>query len=135
MVMVGGTLIGSRITPLSNFLTRDDLARLRLDGHVLVDDADAAFLRHGDGEARLGDGVHGGGEYGQPEAHVSRELRAKVDFFGEDVRAGRDQEDVVEGEGFFEYSHVPFYARGRRRVNRLARRPPEQAVTGQGGAI
>src|SRR5207302_7125724 len=36
-----------------------DLARLRLDAHALVDHADAAFLGDRDGEARLGDRVHG----------------------------------------------------------------------------
>ena len=66
--MSGDTVIGSRITPLSNFLTRATSRGLRLDGHVLVDDADAAFLRHGDGEARLGDGVHGGGHQRQVQA-------------------------------------------------------------------
>src|SRR4051812_5427647 len=34
------------------------LGRLLLGGEVLVHDADAAFLRDGDGEARLGDRVH-----------------------------------------------------------------------------
>ena len=48
---------------------------------------------------------------GNPRRTFFVSWRAKVDFFGEDVRAGRDQQDVVEGEGFFEYSHVPFYAR------------------------
>jgi hypothetical protein len=38
-----------------------DLAGLLLDGEVAVDDAEAALLGHGDGQARLGDGVHGGG--------------------------------------------------------------------------
>ena len=37
-----------------------DLAGLLLDGEVAMDDADAALLGHGDGQARLGDGVHGG---------------------------------------------------------------------------
>jgi len=36
------------------------LPGLRLDGHVLVDDADAALLRDGDREAVLGHGIHRG---------------------------------------------------------------------------
>ena len=36
-----------------------DFAGLLLDGEVAVDDADAALLRHGDGQARLGHRVHG----------------------------------------------------------------------------
>src|SRR5882757_2985550 len=35
-----------------------DLEGLRLDGHTFVDDADTAFLRKGDREARFGDSVH-----------------------------------------------------------------------------
>ena len=51
------------------------------------------------------------GEDGQPQAHAARELRAEVDFSGEDVGAAGNQEDVVECEGFFEDSHDAFYAR------------------------
>ena len=35
-----------------------DFGRLLLDRQVLVDDADAALLRHRDGQPRFGDGVH-----------------------------------------------------------------------------
>jgi hypothetical protein len=87
-----------------------DLAGLRLDGHVLVHDAHAAFLRHGDGEACLGDRVHGGGEDGDAEPHIARELGAEVDFAGEDRGRCGDQQDVVECQGFFKDFHVPFYA-------------------------
>ena len=31
---------------------------------------------------------------------------------GENFRVGRDQQDVVEGESFFEYSHAQLYAPG-----------------------
>ena len=39
-----------------------DLEGLLLDRHVLVDDAEAAFLGQGDGQLALGDGVHRGGQ-------------------------------------------------------------------------
>ena len=39
-------------------LDLEDLAGLVVDGEVLVDDGHAAQLGHGDGHARLGDGVH-----------------------------------------------------------------------------
>src|SRR5690606_11339450 len=41
------------------FLDLADLIGLLFDGHVLVDDADAPFLRHGNGQAGLGNRVHG----------------------------------------------------------------------------
>src|SRR5436190_581330 len=49
-----------------------DLGRLLPDAKVLVDDADAAFLRHGDGKARLGDRIHGG----RDQRNVELELAA-----------------------------------------------------------
>ncbi len=82
-----------------------DLAGLRLDGHALVNDADAAFLRDGDGEAGFGDRVHGGREQGEVEPNAAGDARRQVDFPGQYFRVGRDEEDVVEGEGFFEDSH------------------------------
>ena len=90
MVMSGETVIGSLMTPLSYFFTRADFAGLRLDGHVLVNDADAAFLRDGDGEARLGDRVHGGGEHRDVQADAARELGGEVRFARQDVRVSRD---------------------------------------------
>ena len=110
--MSGVTVMGSRMMPLSYFLTLATSRGLALDGHVLVDDADAAFLRHGDGQARLGDGVHGGGQDGQAEADGAGELGAEVDFAGKDRGAGRNQQDVVESQGFFEDSHGAFYRGG-----------------------
>jgi hypothetical protein len=35
-----------------------DFAALGFDGKVLVDDSDAALLGDGDGQTRLGDGIH-----------------------------------------------------------------------------
>ncbi len=54
IVMLGETVIGSLMTPLSEFLhaRRPGFEGLGLDGHALVNDADAAFLREGDREAR-----------------------------------------------------------------------------------
>jgi hypothetical protein len=55
-----------------------------------VDDADAAFLRHRNGEARLGDGVHGGGHEREIELDGLGEAGAQVDFAREDFRISRD---------------------------------------------
>ena len=105
------------------FLDARDFGGLAVDGHVLVDDADAAFLRHGDGEARLGDRVHGGGHQRKVEPDVAREARAEVDFARQDFRVGRHQKNVVEGQRFFEDSqrrgglggHAGLYAGDRGR--------------------
>ncbi len=72
---------------------------LAIDAEVLVDDADAALLGQGDGQASLGDGIHGGGQKGNPEGDPGREPGGQVHLVGMDFGRARDQEDVVEGQG------------------------------------
>ncbi len=57
-----------------------NLARLVLRRHVLVDDADAAFLRECDRESRLGHGVHRGRDDGDVQAQGARELCLQLHF-------------------------------------------------------
>ena len=60
MVCSGRQVTGSTIMPDSERLTLSTSRGLRLDRQVLVDDAEAALLGHGDRQARLGDRVHRG---------------------------------------------------------------------------
>jgi hypothetical protein len=57
-----------------------DLARLLLDAEILVQDADAAMLRHGDRHGRLGNRVHGGGDQGDAELDLARKSGADIDL-------------------------------------------------------
>jgi hypothetical protein len=82
-----------------------DLARLLGRGHVLVDDADAAFLGDRDREPGLGDGVHRGRDQGQVQPDPARQAGGKVDFARQDVRVRGYEQDVVEGECFLDDSH------------------------------
>jgi hypothetical protein len=82
------------------FLDPGDFRRLAIDRHVLVQDADAAELGHRDGEARFGDGVHGGGHDREVQAEVAGEPRCERDVLGQDDRVRRDEGDVVVGECF-----------------------------------
>ena len=93
-----------RVVDDAAFETLDaaDLARLRLDRHVLVHDADAAFLRDRDREAVLGDRVHGGRHDRQVQADGAGELRGEADFVRQHFGVGRHEQDVIEGEGFLE---------------------------------
>ena len=59
-----------------------DLGRLFLDRQVLVDDADAALLRHRDGQPGLGDRVHRRAEQRHVDADVARDPRRHVDALG-----------------------------------------------------
>ena len=77
-----------------------DLLELAVDGEIAVNDADAALACDGDGEARFGDGVHGGGGERDVELELAGELRGGVDFGGQDGGFAREEEDVVEGESF-----------------------------------
>jgi hypothetical protein len=46
--------------------------RLPFDGHVLMNDADAPFLSHGNGQAGFRDRIHGGGKERNMQADVAR---------------------------------------------------------------
>ena len=85
---------------LSERLTLSISPACCVDGEVAVDDAEAALLGHGDGEARFGDGVHGGGHQRGVERDVAGELGLRADLGGDDVAVGGDEQDIVEGKGF-----------------------------------
>ncbi|MCY1410937.1 hypothetical protein D9M71_263160 [compost metagenome] len=76
------------------------LGSLLLDAHVLVDDADAAFLGHGDGQAGFGHGIHRGGHQRDVQFDATGQASFQAHVLGQDFRITRNQEDVVESEGF-----------------------------------
>ncbi len=76
-----------------------DFRRLLLNRQVLVNHAEPAVLRHGDGEPRFGDGVHGRADERHVQPDVTREVGADVDFARNDKRVLGDEKDVVEGQG------------------------------------
>ena len=73
-----------------------DLARLLRDGEILVQDADAAMLRHGDRHRRLGHRVHGGGDQGNAELDLAGQAGAHVDLRRQDLGIAGLQEHIVE---------------------------------------
>ena len=88
-----------------------NLARLAIGRHVLVDDADAAFLGDGDRQARLGHGIHGRRDKRQVEPYVARQLRGEVDVARQYFGVRGNEEDIVESECFLNDSHgQPFTA-------------------------
>jgi len=56
---------------------------LLLDGHVLVDDPDAAFLSHGNGEAGFGHGVHRRGNQRDVQLDAAGQTGLEADFIGQ----------------------------------------------------
>src|ERR1044071_5760995 len=75
-----------------------DLFRLTFNRKVLVDDADAALLRDGDGEAALGHRVHRGRAERDAQGYAARELRRGVGLGGQNLRARGHEQHVVEGQ-------------------------------------
>ncbi len=65
---------------------------------ILVDNADAAFLRDGDRQARLGDGVHRRRNERDVELDVARQTGLQADVAGQDSGVGGNEENVVKGE-------------------------------------
>src|SRR5439155_6247859 len=81
-------------------LARLDLRGLLVDAQVAVKHAEAAEPSERDRQARLGDRVHGRGEDRNVERELARQEGARRDLAREDITAGGDEEDVVEGQSF-----------------------------------
>ena len=77
-----------------------DLCRLLFQGQVLVDDADAAELRHRNGEAGLGHGVHRRRNNRQVQTQAVCEPGGEGDVLGQDGRVRGDERDIVVRERF-----------------------------------
>ena len=59
-----------------------------------------ALLRHGDGQAELGNGIHGGGYQWNIELDVTGELRLERNVCRNYFRVPGSQQNIVESEGF-----------------------------------
>ncbi len=82
------------------FLHATDVIGLFFDGEIAVDHADAARLRHRDGEGRFGDGIHGGGNEGNAEFDGLGQAGSGVDLAGQDIGRCRHQQHIVKSECF-----------------------------------
>ena len=87
------------------FLDGADFAGLALDAHILVNDAEAALLGQGDGETRFGDAVHGRRQQRHVEADLPGHAGFKVDLARQHFRIRRQEQNIIEGEGFLGGHH------------------------------
>jgi hypothetical protein len=96
-----------RVAQQARFVTLDPrhFGGLLLRRQVLVDDADAAFLRDGDRQARFGHRVHGGRHQRQVQADVSGEVGRKTGVAGQHLGERWHQQHIVEGERFAKKAH------------------------------
>ena len=76
------------------------LGGLLADGHVFVQHADTPLLRDGDGHAAFGDGVHTGGNHGDVQVDVARELGFQRGFARQYITIRRHEEHVVVRQAF-----------------------------------
>jgi len=103
---------GDRILDHACFVLLDDvdLLGLLVHVHVLVDDANATFLGHGNRQARFGDGIHSCGHQRRPEIDFPGQPGAKIYISGQDFGIGGDKRDIIESKGFtgqFHYGRPP----------------------------
>ena len=84
----------SRFEPLD----APNLVGLLFGGQVAMDHAHAACLRHGDGHAAFGDGVHGGGQQRDVHGDASGHARRHIGGRGHDRGCGRHQKNIIKGK-------------------------------------
>ncbi|KFC49786.1 hypothetical protein DK37_28530 [Halomonas sp. SUBG004] len=79
---LGLTVTGS-LTMTFVLLHLTHFSSLLRHGHVLMDDANAAFLRHGNGETRFGHGVHCSGKQGNVQEEIAGQAGFQADILGQ----------------------------------------------------
>ena len=77
-----------------------DVRSLIGDGHVLVDDTQAALTRHSNGHAGIGDGIHRGGHQRDVQLDHGGELDGHVNVLGQNLAAGGHQQHIVKSKTF-----------------------------------
>ena len=71
---------------------------LAIDRHVAVNDADAALLRQGNGQVRLGHGIHRGAENRNIESDFSCQAGSRIGFGRQHIAERRLKNQIIEGE-------------------------------------
>jgi hypothetical protein len=110
---------GNRIDHHAAFDLLDlaDLVGLLADREVLVHHTDAAGLGHGDGQARLGDGVHRRGKQGDAQLDGARQSGGGIGVVRQDRGFARLQQNIVEGERQRQFHANPLIIRPQRRIS------------------
>jgi hypothetical protein len=88
----------ARLGPLHS----GDHGRLLLNRQILVNDPDAAGLGHSNRHPRLGHGVHGRADQRKLQQYPPREVRLGIDLVRKHARLLRNQENVIESQGFLD---------------------------------
>ena len=70
------------------------------DGHVAVNEADAALLCERNGEVRFGNGIHRRADDGNVQRNTAGEFGLCFRFSRENLAPGRYEQHIIEGESF-----------------------------------
>jgi len=73
-----------------------DFLSLLLDGHILMDDAQAALTSHGNGRFGFCHRIHGGGKEGNVELDLVSQPCFEIDLLGQHLAVARNQQDIVK---------------------------------------
>ncbi len=103
---------GDRVTDHTGFEFLDlaDFGGLLLDGHVLVDDAHATFLRHGNRQTGFGDGIHRSRQQRDVQFDTTGQTGLETHVLGQDLGVSGHQENVIKGKCFLantQHSRLP----------------------------
>ncbi len=104
------------------------LGALLAHREVLVDHPDPALARQRDRQLGLGDGVHRGAHDRDGERDAAREAGAGLDLARMDLREARDQQDIVEREGFGTHLRGPRHSVAHGRCGLPGASPRRAAV-------
>ena len=77
-----------------------DLVCLLTNGHILVNDANAALPRHGNRHTAFGNGIHGGTEQRGIEVDIPCQTGAHIDIGRQNAAVCRHHQNVIKGECF-----------------------------------
>ncbi len=91
--------------PALEFLDPPYFLRLFLDRHVLMDNADAAFLRQGNGQSRFSHRVHRRRHQRNIEGNGAGQLGLEAHVLGQHRGISRKKQDIIEGQGFLNNAH------------------------------
>ena len=96
-----------RITQNAGFVALDfgHMRCLLLRSQVLVNDADATLLSHGNSQARLGHGIHGCGYQWQVKGNGAGQAGLQRCIFGQNLGVRGHQKDVIKRECFSKQTH------------------------------
>ena len=96
IVALGGSVMGSTITPFSLRFTFSTSRACRSTGKIFMDDSNPAFLRQRDRQRCFGNGIHRRGNEGNIQFNVPREPRMGIRIGRNKFTASGNQQHIIK---------------------------------------